>query len=384
MARVVLGVTGGIAAYKAAELARLLVKGGHEVTPVLTPEAESFVAAKTFEALARREAPRQLYPHLVDADALVIAPLSANTLAKLAHGLADNVLTQTALAFDGPILAAPAMNPRMWANRATRANVELLRARGVVLVGPDEGEMAEGEWGVGRMSEPPEVLARLEAVLARRGQLAGKRVLVSAGGTREPLDSVRYLGNRSSGRMGVALAEEARLRGADVTLVAANLAVPAPGRVDVVPASTAADLERAVLERGDADIVFMAAAVADYRPAAPAAEKRPKDERAWIVTLEPTRDVLAELGARRREGQVLVGFAADAGERGLERARDKLARKRTDLIVFNDVSRDDVGFDAPDNEVVLVSRDGERTIEKAPKEEIAAAVLDEVERILHG
>jgi phosphopantothenoylcysteine decarboxylase/phosphopantothenate--cysteine ligase len=382
MARVVLGVTGGIAAYKAAELARLLVKGGHEVTPVLTREAESFVAAKTFEALARREAPRQLYPHLVDADALVIAPLSANTLAKLAHGLTDNVLTQTALAFDGPILAAPAMNPRMWANRATRANVELLRARGVVLVGPDEGEMAEGEWGVGRMSEPPEVLARLEAILARRGQLAGKRVLVSAGGTREPLDSVRYLGNRSSGRMGVALAEEARLRGADVTLVAANLAVPAPGRVDVVPASTAADLERAVLERGDADIVVMAAAVADYRPAAPAAEKRPKDERAWIVTLEPTRDVLAELGARRREGQVLVGFAADAGERGLERARDKLARKRTDLIVFNDVSRDDVGFDAPDNEVVLVSASDERRIRKAPKERIAGEIMDEVVAML--
>jgi phosphopantothenoylcysteine decarboxylase/phosphopantothenate--cysteine ligase len=312
----------------------------------------------------------------------VIAPLSANTLAKLAHGLTDNVLTQTALAFDGPILAAPAMNPRMWANRATRANVELLRARGVVLVGPDEGEMAEGEWGVGRMSEPPEVLARLEAVLARRGQLAGKRVLVSAGGTREPLDSVRYLGNRSSGRMGVALAEEARLRGADVTLVAANLAVPAPGRVDVVPASTAADLERAVLERGDADIVVMAAAVADYRPAAPAAEKRPKDERAWIVTLEPTRDVLAELGARRREGQVLVGFAADAGERGLERARDKLARKRTDLIVFNDVSRDDVGFDAPDNEVVLVSASDERRIRKAPKERIAGEIMDEVVAML--
>src|ERR671939_115602 len=177
MAQVLLGVTGGIAAYKAAELTRLLVKAGHEVTPVLTPKAETFVTAKTFEALARRESPRELYPHLVEADLVAIAPLSANTLAKLAHGLADNVLTKTALALDGPIVAAPAMNPRMWANRATRANVELVRSRGIVLVGPDEGELAEGEWGVGRMSEPEEVLSRAEALLARRNQFAGKRVL---------------------------------------------------------------------------------------------------------------------------------------------------------------------------------------------------------------
>src|SRR4051794_41682779 len=206
MGRVVLGVTGGIAAYKACELTRLLVRAGHEVTPVLTPDAERFVAAQTFEALARREMPRELFPHLMEADLLVVAPLSANTLAKLARGIADNVLTQTALAFDGPVLAAPAMNPRMWAHRATRENVAKLRERGVVLVGPDEGELAEGEWGVGRMSEPDEIFARVESILARRDQLAGKRVLVSAGGTREPLDAVRFLGNRSSGRMGVALA----------------------------------------------------------------------------------------------------------------------------------------------------------------------------------
>jgi phosphopantothenoylcysteine decarboxylase / phosphopantothenate---cysteine ligase len=181
MARVVLGVTGGIAAYKAAELTRLLVRAGHEVTPVLTAEAETFVTGKTFEALARREQPRELYPHLTTADLLVIAPLSANTLAKLAHGLADNVLTQTVLAFDGPVVAAPAMNPRMWAHRATRENVVKLRERGVVLVGPDEGELAEGEWGVGRMSEPEEIFARVDAILARRDQLARKRFLVSAG-----------------------------------------------------------------------------------------------------------------------------------------------------------------------------------------------------------
>jgi phosphopantothenoylcysteine decarboxylase / phosphopantothenate---cysteine ligase len=382
MARVLLGVTGGIAAYKAAELTRLLVKAGHEVTPILTPEADSFVAAKTFEALARREAPRELYPHLVDADLLAIVPLSASTLAKLAHGLADNVLTQTALAFDGPLLVAPAMNPRMWANRATRENVARLRERGAILVGPDEGEMAEGEWGVGRMSEPDEIFERIEGVLARRGQLAGKRVLVSAGGTREPLDAVRFLGNRSSGRMGVALAEEARLRGAEVTLVAANLAVSAPGRVELVAAATAAELEREVLARSDADVVVMAAAVADYRPAEPSPEKRPKGDEPWTVTLEPTADVLRQLGEQRRDGQVLIGFAADRGEAGLARAREKLAAKRTDLIVFNDVSRGDIGFDTAENEVVLVSAEGERRIQKAPKERIASEIVDEIVKLV--
>jgi phosphopantothenoylcysteine decarboxylase / phosphopantothenate---cysteine ligase len=382
MARVLLGVTGGIAAYKAAELARLLVKAGHEVTPILTDEAETFVTAKTFEALARREAPRELYPHLVQADLLMIAPLSANTLAKLANGLADNVLMQTALAFDGPVLVAPAMNPRMWAHAATRANVSRLRERGVVLVGPDEGEMAEGEWGVGRMSEPDEIFARVEDVLARRNQLSGKRVLVSAGGTREPLDAVRFVGNRSSGRMGVALAEEARLRGAEVTLVAANLAVPPPGKVELVQAPTSADLEREVLGRADADVVLMAAAVADYRPTEQNDAKRPKDDQPWEITLEPTADVLAELGSRRRHGQVLIGFAADHGETGLARAREKLEAKGSDLIVFNDVSRDDIGFDVSENEVVLVSATGERRIRKAPKERIASEILDEIVKLV--
>jgi len=382
MARVVLGVTGGIAAYKAAELARLLVKAGHEVTPILTDEAETFVTAKTFEALARREVPRELYPHLVSGDLLVIAPLSANTLAKLAHGLADSVLTQAALAFEGPVLAAPAMNPRMWAHPATRENVARLRERGVVLVGPDEGELAEGEWGVGRMSEPEEIFRRVEAIIERRGQLAGKRVLVSAGGTREPLDAVRFLGNRSSGRMGVALAEEARLRGAQVTLVAANLTVAAPGKVELVPAPTAELLEREVLARADADVVIMAAAVADYRPAEASKEKRPKDDRSWTVTLEPTNDVLEELGAKRRPGQLLVGFAADRGENGLNRAREKLVAKKSDVIVFNDVSRDDIGFDARENEVVVVTAAGERRIQKAPKERIATEILDEIVKLV--
>ncbi len=383
MARVLLGVTGGIAAYKACELCRLLVKAGHDVVPLVTPGAERFVSAETFAALARRPAAEDLYPHLTRADLLVVAPLTANTLAKLAHGLADNVLTEAALAHRGPVLVAPAMNPRMWGHPATRANVEALRARGVQLVGPDEGETAEGELGVGRMAEPEEIFARAEELLGRTGPLRGKRVLVSAGGTREPLDSVRFVGNRSSGRMGVALAAEAARRGARVTLLWANLAVPAPAGVELVETPAAADLEREALARGaDADVVVMAAAVADYRPAAARAGKRPKDRATWTVELEPTADVLAALGARRRDEQILVGFAADHGERGLERAREKLDRKGADLFVFNDVSRTDIGFDAVENEVTLVSAAGERTVRKAPKEEIAAAVLDEVERLL--
>ena len=385
MARVLLGVTGGIAAYKACELTRLFVRAGHEVTPILTPDAERFVTAQTFEALARREMPRELYPHLVEADLLVIAPLSANTLAKLAQGLADNVLTQAALAFDGPIAAAPAMNPRMWSNPVTQGNVELLRSRSVELIGPEAGDTAEGEVGVGRMAEPEEIFARCASLLEKREQLAGKRVLVTAGGTREPLDAVRFLGNRSSGRMGAALAAEARRRGAEVTLIASNLSVPAPVGVDVVPAPTAEDMARETLGR-EADVVLMAAAVADYRPAEAEAGKRPKDDEPWTVTLEPTTDVLGELGARRdpRTRSVLVGFAADHGERGLERAREKLANKQVDLVVFNDVSRADIGFDAPDNEVVLVAADGERRLEKAAKEKIAAVILDAVAERLDG
>jgi phosphopantothenoylcysteine decarboxylase/phosphopantothenate--cysteine ligase len=378
MARVLLGVTGGIAAYKSCELTRLLVRAEHEVTPILTADAERFVTAHTFEALARREMPRELYPHLVEADLLVIAPLSANTLAKLAQGLADNVLTQTALAFDGPVLAAPAMNPRMWSHPATRENVETLRARGVELLGPERGDTAEGEVGVGRMTEPEEIFERCVSLLEKRDQLRGRRVLVTAGGTREPLDAVRFLGNRSSGRMGAALAAEARRRGAVVTLVAANLLVPAPVDVDVVPAPTAEDVARETLARRDSDVVLMAAAVADYRPSGSETGKRPKDGNAWTVTLEPTTDVLRELGTGRNNGAVLVGFAADVGERGLERARKKLADKQVDLIVFNDVSRADIGFDAPDNEVVLVSADGEKRLEKSSKERIAMAILDAV------
>jgi phosphopantothenoylcysteine decarboxylase/phosphopantothenate--cysteine ligase len=385
MARILLGVTGGIAAYKACVLTRLLVRAGHEVVPLVTEAAQRFVAAETFYALARRSPRSDPYPHLERADLLVVAPLTANTLAKLAHGHADDLLTEAALAHDGPVLVAPAMNTRMWRHPATQANVGLLRARGVELIGPAEGELAEGEEGAGRMTEPEEIATRVEELLARQSgesALRGRRVLVSAGGTREPLDAVRFVGNRSSGRMGVALAEEARRRGAEVTLLAANLAVPAPAGVTVVETPTAADVEREALARVDADVVVMAAAVADYRPAAARTDKRPKDEEAWTVELQPTADVLQQLGAARRPEQVLVGFAADGEVTGLERAREKLRAKRADLFVFNDVSRADIGFDAPENEVVLLSEAGERTVSKAPKRAIAAAVLDEVERLL--
>jgi phosphopantothenoylcysteine decarboxylase/phosphopantothenate--cysteine ligase len=276
------------------------------------------------------------------------------------------------------------MNPRMWRSDAVQANVELVRARGVDLVGPEEGDTAEGEVGVGRMSEPEAIFERAAASLEKREQLRGRRVLVTAGGTREPLDAVRFLGNRSSGRMGAALAAEARRRGAEVTLVASNLSVPSPVGVDVVEAPTAEDVARETLARGDADVVVMAAAVADYRPAQAENGKRPKDDQPWTVTLEPTTDVLRELGLRRTNGQLLVGFAADRGERGLERAREKLRNKQADLIVFNDVGRDDIGFDSTENEVVLVSADGERPIEKAAKERIASAILDAVAARLEG
>jgi phosphopantothenoylcysteine decarboxylase/phosphopantothenate--cysteine ligase len=281
------------------------------------------------------------------------------------------------------VLVAPAMNPRMWAHPATQANAATLRERGVELIGPDEGETAEGELGVGRMAEPEEIFARCQELLgSRTGPLTGKRVLVSAGGTREPLDAVRFVGNRSSGRMGVALAEEALRRGAEVTLIASNLVVPVPAGVEVVEAPTAADVERETGSRADADVVLMAAAVADYRPTETEDAKRPKDEESWQIELEPTVDVLRGLAERRENGQVLVGFAAETGAKGLERAREKLTAKRVDLIVYNDVSREDIGFDAADNEVVILSSQGERRVEKAPKEEIAAAILDEVERLV--
>ncbi len=387
VARILLGVTGGIAAYKACELVRLLVRAGHDVTPIVTQGAQEFVAAQTFWALARKTPPADPYPHLADADLLVVAPLTANTMARLAHGLADDLLTETALAHRGPIVLAPAMNTAMWEHPATQANLAVLVERGAAVVGPDDGELAEGLVGPGRMAEPEEIASRIEAVLGPEvtdGALTGKRVLVTAGGTREPLDAVRFLGNRSSGRMGVALAEAARDRGAAVTLLAANLQVARPDGVEVVPTPTAADLRREALARADADVVLMAAAVADYRPAEAIEGKRPKDASPWTVSLVPTADVARALGAARRDGQVLVAFGAEHGEDGLARKRAMLTDKNVDLVVYNDVGRDDIGFDSSSNEVVLLTAGGERHVAKASKPAIAAAILDEVESLLEG
>ena len=381
MSRILLGVTGGIAAYKACELTRLLVKAGHEVIPLVTPGAERFVRAATFQALARRPAVEDVYQHLMRADLLVVAPCTANTLAKLAGGISDNPLTESALAHRGTVLIAPAMNPRMWMHPATCANVETLLGRGVELVGPDEGETAEGEWGVGRMAEPPEIARRIAQLLAP-GALAGKRVLVTAGGTREPLDAARYMGNRSSGRMGVALAEEARRRGADVMLLAANLAVPAPQGVETISTPTAQAMLDAALALEDVDIALLAAAVADYRPAAALPGKRTKGDEPWTVELEPTVDIARRLGEAKRPGRLLVVFGAELGERGLERKREMVETKNADLVVFNDVSRPDIGFESADNEVVLVSQLGDRLVAKAPKPAIAVEILDEVEKLL--
>jgi phosphopantothenoylcysteine decarboxylase/phosphopantothenate--cysteine ligase len=387
MARVLVGVTGGIAAYKACELVRLLVKAGHEVIPLVTPGAERFVRAETFDALAHptRARSAEPYPHLEQADLYVIAPLTANTLAKLAHGLADNVVTEAALAHHGPLLVAPAMNTRMWQHPATMDNVDLLRSRGVELVGPAEGELAEGDRGIGRMAEPATIFARAQALLspeARNTPLRGKTVIVTAGGTREPIDAVRFVGNRSSGHMGAAIAAEARRRGAEVTLIASNLSVDEPVDVEVVQTPTAADLARETLARAGADVIVMAAAVADYRPAEPIQAKRPKEDQHWGLELEPTDDVLRALTAHDANGRIVVGFAAETGEDGLARAREKRALKQADLFVYNDVGASGIGFDSVENEVVIISDEGERYVARAPKERVAAEILDDVERLL--
>jgi phosphopantothenoylcysteine decarboxylase / phosphopantothenate---cysteine ligase len=313
-----------------------------------------------------------------------VAPASANTIAKLAHGLADNLLSSAALANTAPLVIAPAMNNRMYEHPATQRNLELLRERGARIVAPGTGGLAsKGEWGVGRLAEPPEILETLEATLAVGGPLDGLRVLVTAGGTREPIDSVRYVGNRSSGRMGMALAQEAARRGAEVTVVRANVSLPVPAGIRALEVESAAELEAALrAEFPAADVLVMAAAPADFRPASPAADKIAKAGREGLVLeLEPTTDILAALAGERRADQTLVGFAAEHGEGAAERGRAKLARKGLDAIVVNDISRADIGFDSEDNEVTIVFAAGEQTVRHAPKAEVAAAILDVVQEL---
>ena len=411
MARVLLGVTGGIAAYKAVEIVRLATAAGHSVRVIQTPASLKFVGKATFEGVtgapvlvdefepdpARGAFPGDPAPdhaaisHLElvrRCDAYAVAPASANTLAKLAGGHADNLLTTAALACTQPLVLAPAMNNHMWEHPATRGNVETLRLRGATIVEPGTGKLAsQGEWGAGRLAEPAEVLAEIERALTggrfAPRSLDGVRVLVTAGGTREAIDSVRYVGNRSSGRMGVEMAREAQRRGAEVTLIAANVALDLPDGVRVIEVESAAQMHDAALAAfPDADVLLMAAAVSDFRPASAEDTKIKKSGRESLsLELEATDDVLAQLSSQRRPGQTLIGFAAEHGAGGLEHARDKLERKGLDAVVLNDIARNDIGFDADDNEVTIVTHGHEHPVPLGPKSAVAAAILDRVHEL---
>lgn len=416
MARILLGVTGGIAAYKALELVRLATGAGHAVRVVQTGSAQRFVGPASFAGLtgapvltsewerdpARGAFPDQAPPdheplsHLqlvANADVYVIAPATANTLARLAHGLADDLLTTSALAARCPLLVAPAMNDAMWEHPATRANVATLRDRGATVMPPGVGRLGSaGEWGAGRLPEPAAILAAAEGLLAggsapaAPGDWTGLDVLVTAGGTREPIDAVRFVGNRSSGRMGFALAAAAADRGARVTVVAANVGLARRPGVTYVDVATAEELRNACVAAFAAcDVLLMAAAVSDFRPVDPAGHKLKKDGRDGLtLTLEPTPDVLKALGADRRPGQVLVGFAAETGEGAVAYGRGKLTAKGLDAVVVNDVAVPGIGFEAAENAVTIVTADDERVLAKAAKESIACAILDVVDVLRAG
>lgn len=411
MARILVGISGGIAAYKSVELVRLAIRAGHSVRVVATASAERFVGAATFEGITGApvliseldpDPMRGSFPgdpagdhlpigHLAiaeRAEAMIVAPASANTLAKLACGICDSALTTAFLAHEGPRLVAPAMNDRMYADRATADNVERLRERGVEVIEPEKGDLASrGEHGLGRLVEPGRLLEAVEDALAGRalsGALdtswQGRRVLVTAGGTRESLDPVRYVGNRSSGRMGVALAEEARDRGAEVTLIAANLAVPPPGGVEVTEVVSTAELAEACrAELAAHDVLIMAAAPADFAPERVSDRKLRREGGELTVRMVPTPDILAELSEHRRPGQVLVGFAAEDGGDGPAAGREKLSRKGADMIVVNDVSDSSIGFDSERNAVTIVTAEDERRVGPLSKREVAAAILDGID-----
>ena len=396
MALVALGVTGGIGAYKAVEVCRGLQRRGHDVVAVMTRSATRFVGPVTFEAITRRPVlTSQWTPganadieHIAIADSidlLLVAPCTANVAGKFAHGIADDFLSTLYLATKAPVLLAPAMNVNMLAHPAVRQNLDTLAARGVGFVEPGEGYLACGWIGKGRLAEPDEIVAAAEQALAPRASaLRGRRLLVTAGPTCEDIDAVRYIGNRSSGRMGFAIAAEARRRGAAVTLVAGPTQVEPPAVDEVVRVRTAAEMHAAVMRLAPAaDVVVMAAAVADYAPAAPATGKIAKTDAPLTLTLERTRDILADLGAlplRRESGRpLLVGFAAETGN-AVAKAREKRVRKQVDLIVANDVTQEGVGFDVPTNAVTIVAEDGEQVVPLTSKERVAGIILDRIEQ----
>ncbi len=396
--RIVLGITGGIAAYKSAIVASKLVQAGAQVEVVMTGAAQKFITPLTFQALTHRRVYTNLFhlppgeniPHITladNTDLLLIAPATANTLAKLAHGLADNLLTAIALATPAPILAAPAMESDMWLHPATQENAARLQSRGITLIGPAEGRLASGAMGKGRMVEPGFVLDAARQVLAQHGDMAGKRVVVTAGGTREALDPVRYLTNRSSGKTGHALAATARDRGATVTLIT-TAPLPVPLGVQAVRVVSAADMQAAVLSHIDqADALVMAAAVADYRPETLAAQKIKKSGAGLALPLARTGDILQAVAHQReRTGRprCTVGFAAET-EALLENAAEKLARKRLDLIAANDVSRPDAGFGVDTNQVTLLFKDGAaETLPLMSKTAVANHIWDRTLALLVG
>jgi phosphopantothenoylcysteine decarboxylase/phosphopantothenate--cysteine ligase len=390
--RIVLGVTGGIAAYKAVEVCRRLVDDGAHVVPVLSEGALRFVGEVTFSALGSERARTSLFddddpiPHTTlgqTADLIVVAPATARLLGAYAAGISDDLLTATLLATRAPVVVCPAMHTEMWEHPAVQANLETLRSRGVTIVPPEDGRLAGGDVGAGRLAAPETIVAAAAAVLdgvSGPRDLAGLRVLITAGGTREAIDPVRVITNRSSGKQGYALAAEAVARGAQVTLVT-TVDRPAPPGVEVVEVASAADMEAAVMPRSAAaDVIIMAAAVADFRPKAPADHKIKKTDEVPEIVLEPTHDVLVDLGERKPPGQILVGFAAETDDL-IVHARQKLERKRLDLIVANDVSAPGAGFEHDTNAVVIVSPDGSLTdVPLSDKHDIARAVLDAVTR----
>jgi phosphopantothenoylcysteine decarboxylase/phosphopantothenate--cysteine ligase len=393
---IALGVCGGIGAYKAVEIVRGLQKRGHEVAVVMTHSAARFVGPVTFEAITRRPVITDQFAAGMNADIehialassidlLLVAPATANIIGKFANGIADDFLSTLYTATRAPLLLAPAMNTQMFEHEAVRRNLETLAARGVRFVEPGEGYLACGWIGKGRLAEPADVVRAAEAILTPAGPLRGRRVLVTAGPTYEDVDRVRFIGNRSSGRMGFALAAEAVRRGAAVTLVAGPTAIEPPPVGDIVRVRRAEEMHDAVLARADAvDVVIMAAAVADYMPAAPLAQKMTKEREALTLELRRTPDILGELGRRRLEqgrGPVLVGFAAET-EDVVRRAAGKRERKHVDLIVANDVSRTDSGFEVDQNEVVIVGPDGTESLPLQSKARVAAALLDRIEKLL--
>jgi phosphopantothenoylcysteine decarboxylase / phosphopantothenate---cysteine ligase len=389
--RVLLGVTGGIAAYKAAYLLRLLTQAGATVKVVMTRGATKFVGEATFAALSGRpvrtdvfEDPSQVVHVKMahEADVAVVAPATANVIAKLAFGIADDMLTSTLLEARCPIVMAPAMHTGMYENDATQTNIRELERRGATFVGPVSGSLAAGDEGPGRMAEPEEILAAVEAVLSEGRDLAGRRILVTAGPTHEPIDPVRFIGNRSSGKMGYAIAEEARARGADVVLVSGPVSLPEPDGMRVVRVETAQEMRDAVMaEAGEVDAVVKAAAVADFRPAEQADQKLKKESGIPEIHLEQTPDVLRELG-ELSERPVLVGFAAETND--LEQAgRRKLEEKHLDLIVVNQVGREGTGFGSDTNDAMILSATGdEQPLRSWTKRELANAILDRVSKLV--